>query len=58
MIYSAERLARWSEQKQVESGVWAMARPENYKHESIWSRLRQAWQLLRGEIDGLKWHRQ
>lgn len=34
---------------------WIPARPENYKFDSISSRIKQAWGVLTGKYDALDW---
>lgn len=39
------------------NGKWVPARPENFKpsHCLLWSRLRYAWQVLRGRAETFVW---
>ena len=36
-------------------GEWVPARPINYKVESIWERIHNAWLVFRGKADAVKW---
>jgi len=55
-IYNADTLRNWGWDKQIHEGSYAFARPARYP--SIWNRLKLAWLILRGKIDGLEWTNQ
>lgn len=59
MIYKARELL-WnkihtSTTKQNSEGYWVPARSENYKFDSLWSRIKGAAMVLIGKYDAVDW---
>jgi hypothetical protein len=58
MIYNADELRKWSESAEVE-GKWVSARPIRLSGlEGFIDRVKTAWQVVCGNCDGVKWHKQ
>lgn len=55
MIYKAEDLKDWDMMHSDDGEHWYPARPENYRFESIPSRLKSTWLVLIGKCDALSW---
>lgn len=60
MEYKIEELIKQtSEVKcEIEKGHWVACRPENYKYENIFERLKQAFKVLTGKADIVIWYKQ
>jgi hypothetical protein len=52
-LYTADSIAE-SDSAFVD-GRWVMARPINYKYESVLERIKQAYNVLIGKYDSIKW---
>jgi hypothetical protein len=57
MIYKADELKDWNTDANIE-GMWVVARPLNYKHQSLKERIQEAWGVLIGKYDTLEWYKQ
>ena len=55
LMYTMERLCKWVGPSAQINGRWVPCRGENYKYESIWLRLRDAWDVFRGRADAFTW---
>lgn len=54
--YKPTQILRWDVNRQSpHTGRWVPARSENYRADSLWTRLRLAWGVLIGRYDALDW---
>ena len=37
---------------------WVIARPENYKHRSIWEKLKDCWGVFTGKLEAIEFYKQ
>lgn len=58
MLYTAEEIQNWETERQASDGTWIPGRPIHWKFESLISRLKNAWGVIRGDYDVLDWEDQ
>lgn len=59
MRVQADSLVETSQECQVKiDGKWVIARPINYRVDTIWDRLRDAWSVLTGKAEALFYYKQ
>ena len=56
MKYTARQIKAWDVSRGTnKSNEWYPARSLNHKHESLLSRIKNAWGVLTGKYDALDW---
>ena len=53
-MYDLKNLQKFDVTAEI-NGKWVPARGENYKFDSFWDRLKDAWAVLTKKADAFKW---
>jgi hypothetical protein len=55
--YNVEDFRDWGMEREVRagSGRYVLARPENYKFDGLWHRIKIAFLVLVGRYDAIEW---
>ena len=53
-MYDLKNLQHFDNTAEI-NGKWVPARGENYKFDSFWDRLKDAWAVLTKKADAFKW---
>lgn len=56
MRYTAQELKNWDASFDAGTSGWLPARPDNYRFESLRSRLINAWAVIKGDYDVVDWY--
>jgi len=56
MRYTAQELKQWDTDFNAGTSGWLPARPENYRFEGLFNRLRNAWGVIKGDYDVVDWY--
>ena len=53
--YNADDFKDWGAITMCDGGSWVLARPLNYKYDSLFYKLKLAWGVVTGKYDVVEW---